>query len=157
MGEVSQDLLGDDFKSQGSHVPYNIADFSTQASQSGYAVDYVTQGAQGAFSGNFLNHNSQAGYSRFGSGYDFMSQDYMNHGSQGLLTQVGYNDASHDDASQSHFGMSSLNQLQSQGMMNSLYSQPFSHYNTQPLNLQAPQQKPPQEQVSQNQKLHYNG
>lgn len=45
-----------------------------QASQSGYAVDYVTQGAQGGFPGNFLNQNSQAGYSRFGTGNDFMSQ-----------------------------------------------------------------------------------
>lgn len=26
----NQDFLGDDFKSQGSHVPYNMADFSTQ-------------------------------------------------------------------------------------------------------------------------------
>lgn len=25
-----QDFLGDDFKSQGSHVPYNVAEFSTQ-------------------------------------------------------------------------------------------------------------------------------
>ena len=31
-----------------------------QASQSGYAVEYVTQGAQGGFPGNFLNQNSQA-------------------------------------------------------------------------------------------------
>lgn len=45
-----------------------------QASQSGYAVDYVTQGAQGGFPGNFINQNSQAGYSRFGTGNDFMSQ-----------------------------------------------------------------------------------
>lgn len=45
-----------------------------QASQSGYAVDYVTQGAQGGFPGNFLNQNSQAGYSRFSTGNDFMSQ-----------------------------------------------------------------------------------
>lgn len=45
-----------------------------QASQSGYAVDYVTQGAQGGFPGSFLNQNSQAGYSRFGTGNDFMSQ-----------------------------------------------------------------------------------
>lgn len=52
-----------------------------------------------------------------------------------------------------------------QGLMNPLYSQPFAHYNTQPLNLQAPQQQqqqqqqtPPQQgQSSQNQKLHYNG
>ncbi|MCI76666.1 regulator of nonsense transcripts 1, partial [Trifolium medium] len=48
---------------------------------------YATQGAQGGFPGNFLNQNSQAGYSRFGSGNDFMSQDYMGHGSQGLFTQ----------------------------------------------------------------------
>jgi len=45
-----------------------------KASQSGYAVDFATQGAQGGFHGNFLNQNSQAGYSRFGSGNDFMSQ-----------------------------------------------------------------------------------
>ncbi|KAH8521404.1 hypothetical protein H0E87_002447, partial [Populus deltoides] len=134
MGGMSQEFLGDDFKSQGSHVPYNVADFSTQvcfefvhdnqglakfleyimASQSGYAVDYVTQGAQGGFPGNFLNQNSQAGFSRFGSGNDFMSQDYMAHGSQGLFTQVGFNDPSQDDASQSHFGITNPNQLQSQ-------------------------------------------
>ncbi|RVX00175.1 Regulator of nonsense transcripts 1-like [Vitis vinifera] len=30
IGGMSQDFLGDDFKSQGSHVPYNVADFSTQ-------------------------------------------------------------------------------------------------------------------------------
>jgi regulator of nonsense transcripts 1 len=109
-----------------------------QASQSGYGVDYVTQGAQGGFPGNFLNQNSQAGYSRFGSGNDFMSQvcsschtqiicmpstfaltsalsqDYMPHGSQGLFTQVGFNDPSQDDASQSHFGVANSNPLQSQ-------------------------------------------
>uniref|UniRef100_A0A6N2MTH6 Uncharacterized protein n=1 Tax=Salix viminalis TaxID=40686 RepID=A0A6N2MTH6_SALVM len=157
IGGMSQEFLGDDFKSQGSHVPYNVADFSTQASQGGYAVDYATQGAQGGFPGNFLNQNSQAGYSRFGSGNDFMSQDYMAHGSQGLFTQVGFNDPSQDDASQSHFSMANPNQLQSQGLMNSLYSQPFGHYNTQQLNLQAPQQQPQQGQGTQNQKIHYNG
>ncbi|KAL6985835.1 Regulator of nonsense transcripts 1-like protein [Sarracenia purpurea var. burkii] len=158
MGGMSQDFLGDDFKSQGSHVPYNVADFSTQASQSGYAVDYVTQGAQAGFPGSFLNQNSQAGYSRFGTGNDFMSQDYMAHGSQGLFTQVGFTDSSQDDASQSHFGMANANPLQSQGLMSPLYSQPFAHYNTQPINLQATQQQSQQQsQSSQNQKLHYNG
>lgn len=44
-----------------------------------------------------------------------------------------------------------------QGMMNSLYSQPFAHYNSQPLNLQSPQQQPQPGQGSQNQKNHYNG
>nr|KJB25398.1 hypothetical protein B456_004G189700 [Gossypium raimondii] len=111
MGGTSQDFLGEDFKSQGSHVPYNIADFSTQG---GYAVDYASQGAQSGFPGNFLNQNSQAGYSRFGAGNDFMTQDYMNHGSQGLFTQAGFNDPSQDDASQSHFGAANPNQLQSQ-------------------------------------------
>ncbi|KAH0644051.1 hypothetical protein KY289_035025 [Solanum tuberosum] len=114
MGSMSQDFVGDDFKSQGSHVPYNVADFSTQASQGAYAVDYVTQGAQAGFPGNFLNQNSQSGYSRFGSGNEFMSQDYMSHGSQGLFTQAGYNDPSQDDGSQNHFGMSNVNSLQSQ-------------------------------------------
>lgn len=157
MAGMSQDFLGDDFKSQGSHVPYNVADFNTQASQSGYGVDYVTQGAQGGFPGSFLNQSSQAGYSRFGTGNDFMSQDYMAHGSQGLFTQVGMNDPSQDDASQSHYGVANANQLQSQGFMNSLYSQSFTHYNTQPLNLQTPPQQPQQSQSSQNQKIHYNG
>ncbi|KAG5523740.1 hypothetical protein RHGRI_030655 [Rhododendron griersonianum] len=159
MGGMSQDFLGDDFKSQGSHVPYNVAEFSTQASQSGYAVDYVTQGAHAGFPGSFLNQNSQAGYSRFGSGNDFMSQDYMAHGSQGLFTQVGFTDPSQDDASQKHFGVANANALQSQGLMNPLYSQPFALYNTQPMNLQATQQLQQQQQsqqgqISQNQKLH---
>ncbi|KAK8622011.1 hypothetical protein V6N13_097639 [Hibiscus sabdariffa] len=170
MGGMSQDFLGEDFKSQGSHVPYNIADFSTQSGyavdyatqgpQSGYTVDYATQGAQSGFPGNFLNQNSQAGYSRFGAGNDFMSQDYVNHGSQGLFTQAGFNDPSQDDASQSHFGVANPNQLQSQGLMSSLYSQPFPHFNTQPLNLQSPQQQqqqPQQGQGPQNQHPHYNG
>ncbi|CAN0842759.1 Regulator of nonsense transcripts 1 homolog [Linum grandiflorum] len=159
MGGMSQDFLGDDFKSQGSHVPYNVADFSTQASQSGYAVDYATQGAQGGYHGNFLNQNSQGGYSRFGSGNDFMTQDYMGHGAQGLFTQAGMNDPSQDEASQSHFGMANPTSLQSQGYMNSLYSQPFGHYNTQPPNLQGgpPQQTQQQPQGSQNPKIHYNG
>ncbi|KAF8380638.1 hypothetical protein HHK36_028127 [Tetracentron sinense] len=129
-GGISQDFLGDDFKSQGSHVAYNIADFSTQASQSGYGVDYVTQGAQAGFPGSFLNQNSQAGYSHLGN--DFISQDYMPHGSQGLFTQVGFNNPSQDDSSQTHFSVGGPNPLQSQGLMNPLYSQPFTHYNMQP-------------------------
>ncbi|KAL1083812.1 hypothetical protein V6Z11_D09G222100 [Gossypium hirsutum] len=142
-GFVNNDYLGDDFKTQGSHVPYNIADFSTQVSQGGYAADYATQGAQSGFLGNFLNQNSQAGYSHFGTGNDFMSQEYMNHGSQGMFTQVGFSDPSQDDASRSHFGVNP-NQLQ---------SQPFAQFNKQPLNLQAPQQG----HGSQNQKLQFNG
>ncbi|KAI4311607.1 hypothetical protein MLD38_036490 [Melastoma candidum] len=157
MGGMSQDFLGDDFKSQGSHVPYNMADFSTQASQGGYAVDYVTQGAQGNFPGSYLNQNSQAVYSRFGGGSDFMSQDYMTHGSQALFTQVGFNEAAQDDVSRSHFGMASANTLQTQGMMNSLYSQPFAQYSMQPMNMPATQPQPQQGQNQQNQKLHYNG
>ncbi|KAM7491128.1 hypothetical protein LguiA_034049 [Lonicera macranthoides] len=171
MGGMSQEFLGDDFKSQGSHVPYNAADFSTQASQSGYAVDYVNQGGQGGFPGSFLNQNSQGGYSRFGTGNDFMSQDYMQHGSQGLFTQVGFNDPSQDDASQSHFGVVNTNQLQSQSLLNPLYSQPFAHYSSQPLNMQQQQPQPPPQQqqpaphqaqaasasASQNQNLHYSG
>ncbi|KAL2525251.1 Regulator of nonsense transcripts 1-like protein [Abeliophyllum distichum] len=79
MGSMSQDFLGDDFDGQG-HVPYNVVDYSTQASQSGYAVDYVAQGTQGGFPGSFLNQNSQSGYSHFATGNDFMSQEYMAHG-----------------------------------------------------------------------------
>ncbi|KAF8379148.1 hypothetical protein HHK36_028577 [Tetracentron sinense] len=161
IGGMSQDFSGDDFKSQGSHVAYNVADFTQvlfalHASQSGYGVDYSTQGAQAGFPGSFLNHNSQAGYSHLGTGNDFISQDYIPHGSQGLFTQVGFKDPSQDDSSQTHFAVAGSNPLQSQGLMNPLYSQPFTQYNTQPLNLQAPQQQQ-QGQSSQNQMLHYNG
>ncbi|KAI3523740.1 hypothetical protein L1887_02100 [Cichorium endivia] len=153
VGGMSQDFLGDDFKSQGSHVPYNVAEFSTQASQGGYTVDYGNPATQGGFPGSYLNQNSQAGYSRFGTGgNDFMSQDYMGHGSQGLFTQVGFNDPSQDDSSQSHFPN---NSLQTQNMMNPLYSQPFGHYSSQPVNMQAP--PPQQQQQGQGQASHYNG
>ncbi|XP_057773519.1 regulator of nonsense transcripts 1 homolog [Salvia miltiorrhiza] len=157
MGGMSQDFLSDDFKSQGSHIPYNVAEFSTQASQSGYAVDYVTQGGQGGFPGSFLNQNSQAGYARFAPGNDYMSQEYMAHGSQGLFTQAQFSDQSQEDASQNHFGVANANPLQSQ--LNPLYSQPFAHYNSQPLNVQNSQPQPSsqQGQGSQNHKLHYNG
>ncbi|CAO2837910.1 unnamed protein product [Amaranthus hypochondriacus] len=162
MGGMSQDFLGDDFKSQGSHVPYNIAEFSTQASQTGYTVDYATQGGQTTFPGSFLNQNSQAGYSRFGSGSDFLSQDYVGHGSQGLFTQVGFNDQSQDENSQGHFGVGNASSLQSQTLINPLYSQPFTHYNTQPMNLpnaqSQPKQQPAQQGLSsQNQKAHFSG
>lgn len=96
-----------------------------------------------------------------------MSQDYMAHGAQGLFTQVGFNDPSQEDNSQGHFGVASTNPLQSQGLMNPLYSQPFSHYNSQPLNMQQnvqtqAQQQPQnqglqQGQSSQNHKVHYSG
>ncbi|XP_020093932.1 regulator of nonsense transcripts 1 homolog isoform X3 [Ananas comosus] len=155
IGGMSQDFLGDDFKSQGSHVAYNMADFSTQASQSGYGVDYATQGPQAGFPGSYLNQNMQPGYSHLGTSTDFISQDYMAHGSQGLFTQAGVNDPLQDDASQVHFGMGAPGPLQSQGLMNNpLYSQSFAHYNTQPQTLQPP---PQQNQSSPTQKLHYNG
>ncbi|KAL5724267.1 Regulator of nonsense transcripts 1-like protein [Ranunculus cassubicifolius] len=146
---MSQDFMGDDFKSQGSHVAYNVADFSTQASQPGYGVDYATQGGQPGYPGSFLNHNSQPGYPHMGTGNDFISQDYMAHGSQGLFTQAGFNEQSQDDPSHTQYGVVGPN---TQGMMNPLYSQPFTHYNTQALN-----QNQQQGQSSQNQKPHYNG
>lgn len=108
----------------------------------------------------------------------------MPHGSQGLFTQAGFNDPSQEDSSQTRFSVAGPGPLQSQvisngdtfvllyyylcfrnvvwpvcsnlqGLMNPLYSQPFSQYNSQPLNLQGPHQQ--QGQSSQNQKLHYNG
>ncbi|KAK1354647.1 hypothetical protein POM88_047903 [Heracleum sosnowskyi] len=38
---VYQDILGYDFKIQGSHVPYNVADFSTQLIGSGVDIDRI--------------------------------------------------------------------------------------------------------------------
>ncbi|KAG8080499.1 hypothetical protein GUJ93_ZPchr0007g3576 [Zizania palustris] len=141
MGGMSQDFFGDDFKSQGSHVAYNIADFSTQASQGGYGIDY-TQGPppHSGYPGNYLNQNAHPGYSHMGTSNDIVSQDHMAHGSHGMFTQAGYNDPSQDESSQMHFGMGGPGPLQSQGMMNPLYSQSYAHYNTQPQSLQPPPQ-----------------
>lgn len=71
----------------------------------------------------------------------------MPHGSQGLFTQVGFNDRTQDETSQSHFGLAGP--LQSQGPLN-LYSQPFTQY-AHPLNQQAQQQQA-QQQGPQNQR-----
>nr|ACN33707.1 unknown [Zea mays] len=139
IGGMSQDFFVDDFKSQGSHVPYNIAEFSTQASQGGYGVEF-TQAPQSGYSGNYMNQNSHPGYSHIGTTNDIVSQDHMAHGSHGMFTQAGYNDPSQDESSQIHYGMAAAGPLQSQGMMNPLYSQSYAHYNTQPQSLQPPPQ-----------------
>ncbi|KAK8460466.1 hypothetical protein SEVIR_2G333600v4 [Setaria viridis] len=140
IGGMSQDFFGDDFKSQGSHVPYNIADFSTQASQGGgYGVEF-TQAPQSGYTGNYMNQNAHPGYSHIGTTNDIVSQDHMAHGSHGMFTQAGYNDPSQDESSQMHYGMASAGPLQSQSMMNPLYSQSYAHYNTQPQSLQPPPQ-----------------
>ncbi|XP_042412490.1 regulator of nonsense transcripts 1 homolog isoform X1 [Zingiber officinale] len=155
IGGMSQEFLADDFKSQGSHVAYNMADFSTQASRSGYGVDYSTQGPQTGFPGTYINQNTQPGYSHLGTGHDYVFQEYMPHGSQGLFTQAGFNDPSQDESSQSYFGVAGPSSLQSQqGLLNPLYSQPFPYYNVQTQTPQPPQQ---QNQSSTNLKPHYNG
>ncbi|VAH29876.1 unnamed protein product [Triticum turgidum subsp. durum] len=113
VGGMSQDFFGDDFKSQGSHVAYNIADFSTQASQGGYAVEY-TQGPQSGYPGNYLNQSAHPGYPHMGATNDIVSQDHMAHGSHGMFTQAGYNDQSQDESSQMHYGLGAPGHLQSQ-------------------------------------------
>lgn len=45
-----------------------------QASQGGYGVDYAAPATQAGFPGSYLNQSSQAGFSRYGTGNDFMSQ-----------------------------------------------------------------------------------
>ncbi|KAJ7517717.1 hypothetical protein O6H91_21G037200 [Diphasiastrum complanatum] len=149
LGGMSQDFLGDDFKSQGSHVTYTGPEFSTQASQGGYGMDFISHGTQGAFVGDFMNPNSQGGYAHPSATNDFISQDFLSHGSQGLFTQIGFSDRSQEDTPiQSHYGLGGP--LQSQGLMAPMYSQPFTQY-TQPLN------HPQQQQNAQHQRLHYNG
>ncbi|KAF3335494.1 regulator of nonsense transcripts 1 [Carex littledalei] len=135
MGGMSQDFFGEDFKSQGSHVPYNMADFSTQQSQGGYGMEYATQAAQPGFPGNYMNQNSHPGYPHMGPSNDIASQEHMGPGSHGMFTQAGYNDPSQEDSSQLHFPP-----LQSQGLMSPLYSQPYAQYNTQPPSHQTPPQ-----------------
>jgi regulator of nonsense transcripts 1 len=124
---------------------------SFQASQGGYGVEYVTQGSQGAYSSDFMNQNSQGGYQHGSTGNDFISQDFIAHGSQGLFTQVGFSDRTqYGPSTQTHYGLGGP--LQSQGIMGPLYSQPFTQY-SQPLT----QQQQPQQQNSQHQRRHYNG
>ncbi|KAK8950195.1 hypothetical protein KSP40_PGU000249 [Platanthera guangdongensis] len=147
IGGMSQDY-GDDFKSQGSHVAYNVSDFSTQTSQSGYGLDYASQGAPHGGFPSYLNQNSQPGYTLMGTGNDFISQDYMQHGSQGLFAQAGFNTPSQDEPSQSNFG--GPGPLQSQGLMNPGYPQQFTQYSSQPSLNQ-------QNQNLASQKHHYNG
>ncbi|KAL9249850.1 Regulator of nonsense transcripts 1-like protein [Drosera capensis] len=165
-GQLSQPGFVSNMPSQGQSFRdgFSVGGMS-QASQSGYPVDYAAEGAP-SFHGSYLNSNSQSGYSRFGSGNEFMSQDYMAHGSQGLFTQVGFNDPSQEDTPQSHFGIGNANPLQSQGLMNPMYSQPYNHYGTHPMNLQHQQQPMPHHQQqtapqqphgSQTQKAHYSG
>ncbi|RAL50676.1 hypothetical protein DM860_015823 [Cuscuta australis] len=156
-GYVSNDFLGEDFKSQGSHVAYSISEYSTQASQSGFGVDYATQGAPSGLPGNFVSQNAQTGYSQFPSANEYMSQDYMAHGAYGLFTQAGYNEHSQDDASQKHFGMPNSNPLQSQSVPNPLYPQPYSHYNTTISMQNSQPQQTSRGSNSQNLNLHYHG
>uniref|UniRef100_A0A453BGB3 Uncharacterized protein n=1 Tax=Aegilops tauschii subsp. strangulata TaxID=200361 RepID=A0A453BGB3_AEGTS len=120
VGGMSQDFFGDDFKSQGSHVAYNIAEFSTQASQGGYAVEY-TQGPQSGYPGNYLNQSAHPGYPHMGATNDIVSQDHMAHGSHGMFTQAGYNDPSQDESSQMHYGMGAPGHLQSQVVYLSIF------------------------------------
>ncbi|KAJ3678718.1 hypothetical protein LUZ60_002521 [Juncus effusus] len=138
-GGMSQEFYGgDDFKSQGSHVGYNMADFSPQ-SQGGYSMEYASQAPtpQGGYLGSYSNAHSSY------PSNDLISQEHMNHGSHGMFTQAPYNDPynnepSQDDPSHLHFGIGTP--LQSQGLMGPLYSQPFAQYNTQPPSHQPPPQ-----------------
>jgi regulator of nonsense transcripts 1 len=116
----------------------------------------------------------------------FLIQDYIPHGSQGLFTQVGFNDRTQDEPT--HFGLGgplqsqvivfyicidgilqgSLTSVENeilswmfcQGPMNPMYAQPFTQY-THTLNQQAQQQQQVQQQVQQqglhNQRPRYNG
>jgi regulator of nonsense transcripts 1 len=71
---ICQDYLGEDFKSQGSQVAYGGQEFSTQALQGGYGMDYVTQGSQGVYTGDFITQNSQTSFAHPSAGTDFVSQ-----------------------------------------------------------------------------------
>ncbi|KAG0473070.1 hypothetical protein HPP92_014927 [Vanilla planifolia] len=131
---------------------YGHLSIAIKASHGGSAVAYVAQGPQGGFP-SYMNQNTQPGYTHIGTGGDFISQDYMPHATQGLFSQTGFADPSKDEPSHNHFV--SPGPLQSQGLMNSIYSQPFNQYNAQPLNMHHPQQQ--QSQGLANQKHHYNG
>jgi regulator of nonsense transcripts 1 len=74
LGGMSQDYLGEDFKSQGSQVAYGGQEFSTQALQGGYGMEYVTQGSQGVYTGDFITQNSQTSFAHPSAGTDFVSQ-----------------------------------------------------------------------------------
>lgn len=85
-----------------------------------------------------------------------MSQEYMAHGSLGLFTQAPFNEQSQDDSSQNHYGGGNARPLQTQSLLNPLYSQPFTHYHAQQPNMQTSQQQHSSQpgQASQNKKIH---
>jgi len=134
LGGMSQDLFGEDFKSQGSHVAYTGQDFATQGT---YGMDYSTQGNQSGYVGDFITQNSQPGYTHQSVGNDFISQDFLSHATDGLFTQGGFNDRTQDLSTQNHYGLGGFS---SQGVLGPMYSQPFTQYN-QPLSSQQQQQQ----------------
>ncbi|KAH9539277.1 hypothetical protein CY35_15G049600 [Sphagnum magellanicum] len=140
LGGMSQDYLGEDFKSQGSQVAYGGQEFSTQVLQGGYGMEYVTQGSQGVYTGDFITQNSQTSFAHPSAGTDFVSQDFLAHGSQGLFTQVSYPNRNQDAPStQSHYTVGGP--LQSQGIMGPVYSQPFTQYSQSLASQQQPRQQ----------------
>nr|POE66639.1 hypothetical protein CFP56_79148 [Quercus suber] len=85
-----------------------------QASQSGYAVDYVTWICCRLCYSRTIRWVSWELSKPELSSWIFSLWTPHQSGSQGLFTQVGFNDPSQDDASQSHFGVANANLLQSQ-------------------------------------------
>jgi regulator of nonsense transcripts 1 len=111
-----------------------------QVLQGGYGMEYVTQGSQGVYTGDFITQNSQTSFAHPSAGTDFVSQDFLAHGSQGLFTQVSYPNRNQDAPStQSHYTVGGP--LQSQGIMGPVYSQPFTQYSQSLASQQQPRQQ----------------
>ncbi|KAH8947378.1 hypothetical protein BDL97_11G037900 [Sphagnum fallax] len=119
----------------------------SQTMQGAYDVEYVGQGSQGVHTGDFITQNSQTSFAHPSAGSDFVSQDFLVHGSQGLFTQVNFPDHSQDAPStQSHFTVGGS--LHPQGIISPMYSQPFTQYS---------QSLTPQQQQQHHHRNHYNG
>jgi regulator of nonsense transcripts 1 len=124
-----------------------VCDFTSQTLQGGYGMEYTSHGSQGGYTGDFITQNSQTSFTHPSTGTDFVSQDFLAHGSQGLFTQVSFPDRTQDASStQSHFTVGGA--LQPQGIMGPIYSQPFTQYS---------QSLPSQQQQRQHHQNHYNG
>jgi regulator of nonsense transcripts 1 len=124
-----------------------VCDFTSQTLQGGYGMEYTSHGSQGGYTGDFITQNSQTSFTHPSPGTDFVSQDFLAHGSQGLFTQVSFPDRTQDASStQSHFTVGGA--LQPQGIMGPIYSQPFTQYS---------QSLPSQQQQRQHHQNHYNG
>ncbi|GBG63841.1 hypothetical protein CBR_g39626 [Chara braunii] len=135
VGGTSQEIfIGDDFKSQGSHIAYSGPDFVSMPSQQAYGgVDVMSPTTQNMFGAEYATQCCQGVFPHHQQQLvsDVISQDFIAHASQGPFTQGGFGDRGQDEqTSQPFFGLSGQTASQG-GDLSAMYIQHFGQF-TQP-------------------------